>query len=64
VIAERTGYMVDWAQGSRAGGRSPWLLAANNVCPDYAGSRGSSAQPYQAARFIEKVLKPAKQSRE
>lgn len=60
VIAERIGYMVDWAQGSQAGGRSPWLLAANNICPEYSGSHGSSAQSYQTTRFVEKVLKPTK----
>lgn len=35
VIAERIGYMVDWAQSSRAGGRSPWLFAADNACPNF-----------------------------
>ena len=70
VIAERIGYMVDWAQGSRAGGRSPWLLAANSACPDfYRNYQGlmaeqrrhaSSAQDYQTLDFVEKVLKPSK----
>ena len=70
VIAERKGYMVDWAQGSRAGGRSPWLLAANSACPDfYRNYQGlmaeqrrhaSSAQDYQTLDFVEKVLKPSK----
>ena len=61
VIAERIGYMVDWAQGSRAGGRAPWLLAANNACPAFPvfrGERASSAQSRQTYRFVEKVLKP------
>ena len=35
VIAERIGYMVDWAQGSTVGYRSPWLFAADNACPDF-----------------------------
>lgn len=69
VIAERVGYMVDWAQGSRAGGRSPWLFAASNACPSFsrnfkmAQERVGPAfpsQPYQALDFVEKVLKPAK----
>ena len=60
VIAERIGYMVDWAQGSQTGSRSPWLFAANNACPQFADKHGSSAQPYQAIRFVEKVLKPSK----
>jgi hypothetical protein len=65
VVAERIGYMVDWAQGSQAGGRSPWLLAANQACPDFHRPRnpafqepGSSAQIWQTLDFVEKVLKP------
>jgi len=60
VIAERVGYMVDWGQGSRGGGRSPWLFAAENICPEYPSGRGSSSQSYQATSFVEKVLKPSK----
>ncbi|MBO9831188.1 hypothetical protein [Xanthomonas phaseoli] len=58
VIAERVGYMVDWAQGIRVGGRSPWLLAANNACPEFAPQRGATVQPTQTLRFINKSLKP------
>ena len=66
VIAERIGYMMDWAQGSRAGGRSPWLFAADMSCP--ALNTNPSPQPgaaftamyYQAVRFVEKVLHPSK----
>jgi len=57
VLTERIGYMIDRAQGSRARGRSPWLLAAGNACPSFGHS---SSQPYQAVRFVEKVLKPSK----
>lgn len=69
VIAERIGYMVDWAQGSQAGGRSPWLLAANQACPNFqrnplrpplAPDQGSTAQLSQTLDFAEKVLKPSK----
>lgn len=69
VIAERIGYMVDWAQGSQAGGRSPWLFAADNACPSFLrnfkvlrGSVGPAfpSQPYQTLDFVEKVLRPAK----
>jgi hypothetical protein len=67
VIAERVGYMVDWAQGSRVGGRSPWLFAADNACPDFNRNRlrrvpgpGFSAQPGQTLDFVEQVLKPSK----
>jgi hypothetical protein len=67
VIAERIGYMVDGAQGSKGGGRSPWLLAADNACPDFNRDRlrrvpgpGSSAQVGQTLDFVEKVLKPSK----
>ena len=59
VIAERVGYMMDWAQGSRAGGRSPWLLAANNACPAFAPRHGFSAQRRQTQRFVERVLRPS-----
>jgi hypothetical protein len=65
VIAERVGYMVDWAQGSRAGQRSPWLFAADNACPSFTplhlinqGSYGSQSQAGQTLDFTEKALKP------
>jgi hypothetical protein len=70
VIAERIGYMVDWAQGSRAGQRSPWLFAANNACPDFYRNyknlkpgphqHADGMQTYQTLDFVEKVLKPSK----
>ena len=70
VIAERIGYMVDWAQGSTAGQRSPWLFAADKACPDFHSryrnlepgkrSHAASVQPYQTLDFVEKVLKPSK----
>lgn len=57
VIAERIGYMVDWAQGSQAGGSSPWLLATRQACPKFLGEH-SSAQLGQTEQFVEKVIKP------
>lgn len=59
VIAERIGYMMDRGQGSTAGGRSPWLLAARNACPEFPidGSRQTD-QVGQTRNFVEKVLKP------
>jgi hypothetical protein len=61
VIAERIGYMVDWAQGSQAGGRSPWLLAAANACPAFPKDPGGHPfTGYQVREFAEKVLKPSK----
>nr|WP_295784966.1 hypothetical protein [Rhodoferax sp.] len=66
VMAERIGYMVDWAQGSQAGFRSPWLFAADNACPGFQWNpnfpvrRGGSAQAGQTLIFVEKVLKPSK----
>lgn len=67
VIAERIGYMYDWAQGSRAGNRSPWLFAADNACPSFRQSDNlktrapaSSFQARQTLNFVEKVLHPAK----
>lgn len=58
VIAERIGYMVDWAQGVRVGGRSPWLLAASSACPEFAPRHGSVSQLSQTIRFVNKSLKP------
>lgn len=64
VIAERVGYMVDWAQGSRAGNRSPWLFAADTACPAFRDPSvprvqpAFSAQGGQTYRFVSKVLKP------
>ncbi len=53
VIAERIGYMVDFAQGGTPGGRQPWTFARKNKgwsCPELNG------QSYGARRFVEKVL--------
>jgi len=58
VIAERIGYMVDWAQGSNAGNRSPWLFAADNACPPFASRHGALSQLGQTYRFVEQVLRP------
>lgn len=67
VLAERVGYMVDWAQGARGGGRSPWLFAADNACPAFAKRlnqpqknpvRGAGDQTRQTPDFAEQVLKP------
>ena len=69
VIAERIGYMVDRAQGSSAGQRSPWFFAADNACPNFqrnplrpplTSGQGRSAQLSQTLDFVEKVLKPIK----
>ncbi|MBF9264125.1 hypothetical protein [Paracidovorax cattleyae] len=58
VIAERVGYMVDWAQGVTVGGRSPWLLAADNACPEFSARHGATSQMFQTVRFVNKALKP------
>lgn len=67
LVAERVGYMVDWAQGSRAGQRSPWLFAADNACPDFNRNNlrpvpgpAAGAQPGQTLDFVEKALKPSR----
>jgi len=57
IIAERVGYMVDWAQGSTVGGRSPWLLAADNACPEFSPRHGATSQMFQSIRFVNKSLK-------
>ena len=68
VMAERIGYMMDYGQGSRSGGRSPWLMAANHACPGFdrvpKGNdikhvrRGASQQSRQTQFFVERVLFP------
>ena len=58
VMAERIGYMMDRGQGNNSGGRAPWLMAADNACPEFAPRRGSTVQPYQTLVFVEKTLKP------
>ncbi|MBI5790233.1 MAG: hypothetical protein HZA63_02030 [Rhodocyclales bacterium] len=58
VMAERIGYMMDRGQGNRSGGRSPWLFAADNACPDFSRHQGARAQQRQAQVFVEKVLNP------
>lgn len=66
AIAERVGYMVDWAQGSLAGARSPWLFAADNACPGFQWNpnipvrHASGEQESQTLIFVEQVLKPSK----
>ena len=69
VIAERIGYMMDRGQGSGAGDRQPWLLAAANACPTFQRnpnlpllvSSAAAAQLYQSLDFVEKVLNAAKE---
>ena len=62
VLGERVGYMVDWAQGSKVGSRSPWLFAADNACPDFfhglpRRSPAFVSQSGQSLDFVERVLK-------
>lgn len=58
VMAERVGYMMDRGQGDRNSGRSPWLFAADNACPEFAPRHGSTSQLLQTENFVEKTLKP------
>ncbi len=59
VIGERIGYMIDVAQGSTQGGRSPWLFAADHACPPFSdGQHGAYFQMGQSARFVKSILKP------
>ena len=69
LMAERVGYMIDLAQGSSAGGRAPWLFAANNACPAFGrefkresirSGHAFTLQLRQTQDFVEKVLKPKK----
>lgn len=57
VMAERIGYMMDRGQGNTAGGRAPWLLAANHACPEFPKTSGGHPfKGYQTRNFVEKVL--------
>jgi hypothetical protein len=59
VMAERIGYMMDPALGSKAHGRQQWLFALENACPAFP--RTGDNQPRtsdQARNFVEQVLKP------
>ncbi|WP_157778531.1 hypothetical protein [Massilia violaceinigra] len=58
IIAERIGYFFDSAQGSTAGGRSPWLWATSNACPSFGASPAFGNQSHQTAIFVEKALQP------
>lgn len=65
VLAERIGYMWDAGQGNNSGGRSPWLLAANQACPTFYRILGAqpdghavARQAHQAQDFVETVLFP------
>jgi hypothetical protein len=65
ILAERVGYAVDVSQGSRVGNRSPWLWALDTACPPLVAAKANAGGPafaaanYRAARFTEKVLRPA-----
>ncbi len=60
VMAERIGYMMDRGQGNRGGGRSPWLFAKNNACPQFpAAPDGHVVQANQTRDFVVKTLKPS-----
>lgn len=69
VMAERIGYMMDRGQGSAAGGRSPWLLAAEYACPGFQRNplnpitpgHAASAQQLQTLDFVEKIIKPVQE---
>lgn len=61
IVAERIGFMVDRAQGSTAGARSPWNAAVVNACPPFPIDRkfqgGNAIPSFQARFFVERVLK-------
>lgn len=64
VIAERVGYMVDWGQGSEAGGRSPWLFAEYMACPAFPqvgpGEARRMRTGHENRNFVFEVLKSSK----
>ena len=61
VIAERTGYMMDREQGSRAGARSPWAYALRNACPGFPSDGTHTTRSWPRTEtliFVSKVLQP------
>lgn len=61
LVAERVGYMIDRAQGSRDGARSPWLFAEYDACPAFDRVDGSSlSKASRTSGFIYRVLKPSR----
>jgi hypothetical protein len=68
VMAERIGYMMDRGQGNKSGGRSPWLLAADNACPSFrpreSRQPGFSYQVGQTRSFVKKILKPIQEHKQ
>jgi hypothetical protein len=64
LLGERTGCMFDRALGAKGGGRSPWAFARDTSCP---GNRlspdGRAYHDPQDRNFVEKVLKPMKESK-
>ena len=64
VMAERIGYMMDEGQGSKAGGRAPWLMAEYHACPAFPRTPGGHPfKGYQTRNFVERVLIPRQPSR-
>ena len=57
IMAERTGYLIDVAQGASEGSRKPWLLAQRTACPPF------ESESTKAKEFVTKVLKPMRESK-
>lgn len=56
ILAERIGFMVDPAQGSTTGARSPWSMAKSYACPTFHRPPFTT-QSFQTRNFVERVLK-------
>jgi hypothetical protein len=57
TIAERTGYVIDMAQGSVEGSRMPWFAARRNACPPFEDHLS------KAQEFVSRALKPSREAR-
>ncbi len=61
VMGERKGYMMDAGQGNVSGGRSPWLYAQQNACPEFPTIGGADARRRRSSQinrnFVESILK-------
>jgi len=62
AIAERRGYMWDYGMGSRSGGRTPWLFAQQNACPEFPTigefDPRRKRTRREALNFVTEVVKP------
>jgi hypothetical protein len=58
ILGERRGYMMDYGQGNKEGGRSPWAFAYDHACPKLPTvSDGRAIRVGHTRKFVFSVLK-------